>query len=94
MPLYEYRCRECQQDMTAICPIDKRDQQTCVNCGSVMHRFISAPRVNGGWKEDWKFPNLNEQKNQDFSSFGSETEYKRHLEKNNAFEKSLGIREI
>ncbi len=94
MPLYEYRCRQCSVEMTVICPIDKRDEQRCVTCGSLLSRFISAPMVNAGWKEDWRFPNLNPECNQDFQSFRTESDYKTHLKENNAFEKSLGIREV
>jgi putative FmdB family regulatory protein len=51
MPLYEYRCLECQHEFEALVPTARADQATCPECGvEDVRRLLSmfaAPRGGG-----------------------------------------------
>jgi putative FmdB family regulatory protein len=52
MPLYEYRCLECQHEFEALVPTAQADQAECPQCGvEDTRRLLSvfaAPRAVGG----------------------------------------------
>jgi putative FmdB family regulatory protein len=50
MPMYEYRCNECNHEFVLIVPVSFRDEtQTCPACeGTDTERMVSAP-ANFGW---------------------------------------------
>ncbi len=51
MPLYEYRCAECEHEFETLVPAGRADQATCPSCGTdEVRRLLSlfaAPRGAG-----------------------------------------------
>lgn len=47
MPLYAYRCGNCDYEFDARHGFDSRDNAHCPQCGSVARRLISAIAVTG-----------------------------------------------
>jgi putative FmdB family regulatory protein len=43
MPIYSYRCDECQYDLERISTIESRDEQDCRKCESRLARKIDKP---------------------------------------------------
>lgn len=47
MPLYEYRCTHCEHEFAELQPMSRcGEPTTCLACGDVAQRIISAPRLN------------------------------------------------
>lgn len=57
MPIYEYRCPQCERAVTVTRPIAMRDApQWCGRCPDTMTRVITAPsaiNVQGGTHAGW-----------------------------------------
>jgi len=52
MPLYEYQCAACGKRFELIQKFSDPTQATCVACGGVVHRLLSAPAIHfkgPGW---------------------------------------------
>jgi putative FmdB family regulatory protein len=52
MATYEYKCRECDEQITVQHPINDSPVILCAKCDSKMTRVFSAPSikfVGGGW---------------------------------------------
>ena len=52
MPIYEYRCDECDQVFEAIQRISDAPLDTCRICGGAAHRIVSSPAIQflgSGW---------------------------------------------
>lgn len=45
MPVYEYRCRDCETEYTRFLPISRYKEQTHCDCGGEGKKLISAPHV-------------------------------------------------
>lgn len=45
MPIYQYRCPECQNEVEAILPIQDRDNIRICDCGGNMERLMSVPAL-------------------------------------------------
>lgn len=51
MPIYEYKCEDCDQYVDQQRAVDRRDDaMTCPHCGGILWRQLAAPmgRVQGG----------------------------------------------
>ncbi|MDK9698530.1 MAG: zinc ribbon domain-containing protein [bacterium] len=51
MPMYEYRCLDCEQEFTEMNTYTRRDEpQECPDCGSTnSERLLSTPSLLGGY---------------------------------------------
>lgn len=52
MPIYEYRCNDCEQVFEAIQRIGDEPLDACRNCGGPAHRIVSSPAIQflgSGW---------------------------------------------
>lgn len=52
MPIYEYRCDECEQVFEAIQRISDEPLDACRHCGGVARRIVSSPAIQflgTGW---------------------------------------------
>lgn len=52
MPIYEYRCDECEQVFEAIQRISDEPLDTCRLCGAAARRIVSSPAIQflgSGW---------------------------------------------
>lgn len=52
MPLYEYKCRQCQQRLEKIQSFNAPPEKVCPHCGGELERVISAPALQfkgAGW---------------------------------------------
>ena len=52
MPIYEYRCDECEQVFEAIQRISDEPLDACRQCGGAAHRIVSSPAIQflgSGW---------------------------------------------
>lgn len=48
MPIYEFKCVECEKDIELLLDMDERDKpQECKDCGGKLNRLISLPRILG-----------------------------------------------
>ena len=45
MPIYQYRCPKCQNEVEAILPIRDRDNIRFCDCGVTMERLMSIPAL-------------------------------------------------
>lgn len=45
MPIYQYRCPKCQNEVEAILPIQDRDTIRICDCGGNMERLMSVPAL-------------------------------------------------
>ena len=43
MPIYTYRCTECNFDLDRLVKLDERDDQACAKCNSPLERKINHP---------------------------------------------------
>lgn len=43
MPLYDYRCPNCDLQIEVNVPMSERDGIVCPRCKSVLHRLLAAP---------------------------------------------------
>lgn len=43
MPIYSYRCTECNFDLDRMVKMDERDEQDCRGCGNPLTRKIDRP---------------------------------------------------
>jgi putative FmdB family regulatory protein len=43
MPVYRYECPVCDLSQELIVPVDRRDSQVCLKCGTVLTRKLDAP---------------------------------------------------
>lgn len=52
MPLYEYRCRDCNEITEVIQKFSDPDLRVCSGCGGTVERLLSAPAIRfkgSGW---------------------------------------------
>ena len=52
MPIYEYRCDDCEQVFEAIQRISDKPLDACRRCGGAAHRIVSSPAIQflgSGW---------------------------------------------
>ena len=52
MPIYEYRCDDCEQVFEAIQRISDEPLDACRRCGGAAHRIVSSPAIQflgSGW---------------------------------------------
>lgn len=52
MPLYEYRCRECERTFEVIQKFSDPELTECRDCGGPVERLLSAPAIQfkgSGW---------------------------------------------
>lgn len=52
MPIYEYRCDDCEQVFEAIQRISDEPLDACRHCGGAAHRIVSSPAIQflgSGW---------------------------------------------
>lgn len=52
MPIYEYRCDECEQVFEAIQRISDKPLDACRHCGGAARRIVSSPAIQflgSGW---------------------------------------------
>lgn len=52
MPLYEYRCERCEQQVEVIQKFSDDPLETCQRCGGKLERLLSAPAIQfkgSGW---------------------------------------------
>jgi putative FmdB family regulatory protein len=52
MPLYEYRCNECESNVEVIQKFSDPDLAECSECGGSLERLVSAPAIRfkgSGW---------------------------------------------
>ena len=52
MPIYEYRCDDCEQVFEAIQRISDEPLNACRHCGGAAHRIVSSPAIQflgTGW---------------------------------------------
>ncbi len=52
MPIYEYRCDDCEQVFEAIQRISDEPLDACRRCGGAAHRIVSSPAIQflgTGW---------------------------------------------
>lgn len=52
MPIYEYRCNDCEQVFEAIQRISDEPLDACRHCGGAAHRIVSSPAIQflgTGW---------------------------------------------
>lgn len=58
MPLYDYRCKECGNEIEVMHGIDGVGPNTCEVCGGVMKKALSTPAIHfkgSGWaKKDYQ----------------------------------------
>lgn len=55
MPLYEYKCINCNRHIEKIQKFSDPELTTCPHCGGQLERVLSAPAVSfkgGGWYAD------------------------------------------
>lgn len=45
MPIYQYRCPECKNEVEKILPMQDRDVETVCDCGGSMRRLMSVPSL-------------------------------------------------
>jgi putative FmdB family regulatory protein len=47
VPLYEYRCEDCQALVSALKPLEESQRSVrCEGCGGTAHRIVSRPSVH------------------------------------------------
>lgn len=52
MPIYEYRCEDCEQVFEALQRISEEPLDACRHCGGAARRIISSPAIHfvgSGW---------------------------------------------
>ena len=52
MPIYEYRCDDCERVFEAIQRINDEPLGVCRHCGAAAHRIVSSPAIQflgSGW---------------------------------------------
>lgn len=52
MPLYEYRCTDCENKVEVIQRFSDPDLSDCTECGGTLERLLSAPSIRfkgSGW---------------------------------------------
>lgn len=52
MPIYEYRCDDCEQVFEALQRISDEPLGACRHCGGAAHRIVSSPAIQflgSGW---------------------------------------------
>jgi putative FmdB family regulatory protein len=55
MPLYEYKCTQCQRHTEKIQKFSDPEITKCPHCGGPLERVLSAPAISfkgGGWFKD------------------------------------------
>ena len=52
MPLYDYRCTECDREVEVMHGINESGPETCEHCGGAMRKALSPPAIHfkgSGW---------------------------------------------
>ena len=86
MPMYEYKCRECEWRIILLRRMADRDIKPCCQCGESMERLISAP-VMHVWNAQREFPHMCNEGELGEMTFPSKDAYETHL-------KDRGIAEV
>ena len=68
MPLYEYRCKECNKVFEVLQKLDAEPLNDCLYCGGSVEKLISAPsfrfKGSGWYVTDYKKNGFNTENNQ------------------------------
>ena len=83
MPIYVYRCIQCQSETEIFAKMEEIDDLRLCKCGTEMGRQFPAPNINGGTLSTSTFEKYRRAFGNSVDSWASVTDMDNHIKKKN-----------
>jgi len=83
MPIYVYRCTQCQSETEIFAKMEEIDDLRLCKCGTEMGRQFTAPNINGGTLSTSTFEKYRRAFGSSVDTWSSVTDMDNHIKKKN-----------
>ena len=83
MPIYVYRCIQCQSETEIFAKMEEIDDLRLCKCGTEMGRQFTAPNINGGTLSTSTFEKYRQAFGSSVDTWSSVTDMDNHIKKKN-----------